>query len=63
MMVAYVDVLTAKRSEVVRELEDLRRQTTEIATRVATKEAQLRNLDDLLAMEKSASRTGVYVQR
>src|SRR5438093_6679573 len=51
MAVAYVDVLKAKRADVVRELEELRRQSAELATRVTTKEAQLRNLDDLLALE------------
>lgn len=62
MAVAYVDVLTAKRSEVVRELEDLRRQSSEIAARVATREAQLRNLDELLAMESAARQTSVDLE-
>jgi HB1, ASXL, restriction endonuclease HTH domain len=47
----YVDVLRDKRAEVLAEIERLRAQASELAGRLAAKEGQLRNLDDLLALE------------
>lgn len=47
----YVDVLREKRLEVLADIEQLRGQAAEIAARIAAKEGQLRNLDDLLALE------------
>lgn len=51
MAVSYVDVLAAKRREVLREIEALREQINVLAARVSAKENQLRNLDDLISME------------
>lgn len=47
----YVDVLREKRREVLSDIEQLRAQASEIASRVAAKEGQLRNLEELLALE------------
>ncbi|MGH2406763.1 MAG: hypothetical protein ACRDF7_01625 [Candidatus Limnocylindrales bacterium] len=47
----YVDVLRSKRTEVLTEIENLRSTASEIANKLAAKEGQLRNLDDLLALE------------
>lgn len=47
----YVDVLRDKRAEVLAEIDGLRTQASELAGRLAAKEGQLRNLDDLLALE------------
>jgi hypothetical protein len=47
----YVDVLRHKRSEVLGDIEGLRTQASELANRLAAKESQLRNLDDLLSLE------------
>lgn len=47
----YVDVLREKRLEVLAEIEGLRGQAAEIGARIGAKEGQLRNLDDLLAIE------------
>lgn len=47
----YVAVLKSKRTEVLAEIDTLRLQATEIAGRIAAKEGQLRNLDDLLNLE------------
>lgn len=47
----YVDVLRSKRSEVLTDIEGLRSAASEIANKLAAKEGQLRNLDDLLALE------------
>jgi hypothetical protein len=44
-------VLVSKRTEVLSEIDDLRRQAAEISGKLAIKESQLRNLDDLLAFE------------
>ncbi len=47
----YVDVLRDKRAEVLADIEGLRAQASELAGRLAAKEGQLRNLDDLLSLE------------
>ncbi len=47
----YVQVLRDKRQEVLAEIEALRTQATELGARLAAKEGQLRNLEDLLALE------------
>lgn len=47
----YVDVLRDKRAEVLADIEGLRAQASEVAGRLAAKEGQLRNLDDLLMLE------------
>lgn len=47
----YVDVLKEKRLEVLGEIERLRAEAIDIASRVAAKEGQLRNLEDLLSIE------------
>lgn len=48
---SYVDVLREKRLEVLANIEELRGQAADTAARIAAKEGQLRNLDDLLALE------------
>jgi hypothetical protein len=53
--VVYVDVLRDKRTEVLAEIEGLRTQASVLAGRLAAKEGQLRNLDDLLALETGNS--------
>ena len=50
----YVEVLREKRQSVVAEIETLRADAAAIATRIAMKESQLHNLDDLLALEGDA---------
>ena len=47
----YVEVLREKRREVLGDIERLREEVMELGTRIAAKEGQLRNLDDLLALE------------
>jgi hypothetical protein len=47
----YVDALREKRQAVWEELEELRAEQKRVAERVGVKEAQLRNLDELLSME------------
>ena len=47
----YVGVMRAKREAVWSELETLRSEQKRLADRVALKEVQLRNLDELLSME------------
>lgn len=47
----YVDTLNEKRQAVWDELEQMRAEQKRLAERVGIKEAQLRNLDELLAME------------
>lgn len=47
----YVAMLQAKRSEVAGEIESLRTEQRRLADTIATREAQLRNLDELLAIE------------
>jgi hypothetical protein len=49
--VQYVDALREKRQAVWEELEELRAEQKRVAERVGVKEAQLRNLDELLSME------------
>jgi hypothetical protein len=49
--VQYVDALREKRQAVWEELEALRAEQKRVAERVGVKEAQLRNLDELLSME------------
>jgi hypothetical protein len=49
--VSYTNALREKRLEVLGELDELRRQSAELALRISAKEGQLRNLDDLLAAE------------
>jgi hypothetical protein len=53
----YEQILTQKRSEVLDELETLRDQSVELASKIAVKESQLRNLDDLLALENGSATT------
>lgn len=48
----YVEVLQDKRREVLTDIDTLRAQASEISARLAAKEGQLRNLDDLLAIER-----------
>jgi hypothetical protein len=55
MPLSYVDILSQKRRDVLREIEDLRGQVAELAARISTRENQLRNLDDLLAIEAPSS--------
>jgi len=50
----YVEVLRSKRQTVLAEIEILRGEATSVATRISTKESQLHNLDDLLALEAGA---------
>lgn len=52
---SYEEVLKEKRAEVLAEIDGLRTQATELAGRIAAKEGQLRNLDDLLAIEAGAT--------
>lgn len=51
----YIEVLREKRLAVVAEIETLRAEATAIATRIATKESQLHNLEDLLSLESDAN--------
>lgn len=51
----YIDVLREKRREVLGDIERLRAEATELGTRIAAKDGQLRNLDDLLALEVGPS--------
>lgn len=51
MSVSYTNALREKRLEVLGELDELRKQSAELAHRINAKEGQLRNLDDLLAAE------------
>ena len=51
----YVDTLSAKRKLVAEELESVRGEVRRITELIGLKEAQLRNLDDLLALEGRAS--------
>lgn len=51
MPLTYVEVLRDKRQTVVAEIERLRAEAAAIANRIATKESQLHNLEDLLALE------------
>lgn len=53
----YIDVLREKRREVVAEIDGLRAEAAAVATRLTAKEGQLRNLDDLLALEGKSSET------
>jgi hypothetical protein len=49
---AYEDVLVAKRGEILTDIERLRSEASELAARLSVKEGQLRNIDDLLALER-----------
>jgi hypothetical protein len=51
MASSYVQTLRTKREEVLGEIRALRDQISEISTRVALKESQLKNLEDLLTLE------------
>lgn len=51
----FVTILEGKREEVAAELERLRQQMNRLAGDVSVKEAQLRNLDDLLAFEQGGA--------
>ncbi len=51
MSTEYVSTLEKKRAEVLSQIEDLRREAADITGRLSLKESQLRNLDDLLALE------------
>ena len=51
----YVTVLEHKRAEVARDLESLRQEVTRLSGEVAVREAQLRNLDDLLSFERGGA--------
>jgi hypothetical protein len=48
---SYRLALEEKRGEVLSELESLRREAAQLASQIALKENQLRNLNDLLALE------------
>lgn len=52
---AYIETLQRKRDEVLTEVRKLRDDLSAINTAIAGKENQLRNLDDLLALEGAAS--------
>lgn len=57
----FIDVLQDKRRQVVADIERLRTDSAAIATAISIKENQLRNIDDLLAIEKGTAepeRTG-----
>jgi hypothetical protein len=47
----FAKVAKERRNELVQELEGLRRELTELSTRLAIREGQLKNLDELLALE------------
>jgi hypothetical protein len=51
MAVSYLSILTAKRQEVVQEIDGIRQKMAELAVQVAVKEGQLKNLDDLISIE------------
>jgi hypothetical protein len=51
MDAAYETVLAQKRQEILVEIEESRKEAAEISVRIAMKEAQLKNIDDLLAIE------------
>ena len=52
MDTTYQQVLAAKRGEILAEIELLRREAGGLAFRLSLKEGQLKNIDDLLALEK-----------
>ncbi len=54
---AYVEALLAKRTEVQGEVERLRAEVADIAARLSSKEAQLRGISDLLALETPSVET------
>jgi hypothetical protein len=56
MTVNYSEVLRQKRSEVLREIEELRATLVQTSARIASKESQVRNLEDLLAIEQEPNR-------
>jgi hypothetical protein len=51
MSSSYVSALSAKRTEVLSAIERLREDAAQLAAQISLKENQLRNLDDLLAVE------------
>jgi len=55
MTATYVQTLRVKREEVLKEIRSLRDQMSEISGRVALKESQLKNLEDLLSLEGDAA--------
>ncbi len=53
---SYASALVAKRAEVLSEIEQLRQRAAELSSQLNLKENQLRNLDDLLALEDGRMR-------
>src|SRR3989442_118272 len=49
---SYESVLSTKREEILVNIERLRSEAAEITSRLAMREAQLKNIDDLLAIER-----------
>lgn len=58
VQLTFTEVLRDKRRDVIADIERLRAEAAEIASRVAAKEGQLRNLDDLLAIETGTTGVG-----
>lgn len=54
---AYIQTLQKKRDEVLAEIRKLRAELTTINAALGSKENQLRNLDDLLALEGAAAKS------
>lgn len=59
----YVTILQTKRADVANDLERLREEVRRASDAIAVKEAQLRNLDDLLALEGGGGPTLVVEER
>jgi hypothetical protein len=51
----FIEVLQDKRRQVVADIERLRTESVSIAAALGTKESQLRNIDDLLAIEHTGA--------
>lgn len=49
---SYAEILRRKRTAVVAEIEELRLRLGQVTSQIATKEGQLRNLEELLALEE-----------
>jgi hypothetical protein len=52
---SFVTVLKERRDQLMADIEALRAQTSELAGRITTKESQLRNINDLLAIEDGST--------
>lgn len=55
--IQFVKVLGERKQALVAELGDLRRELTDLTTRIGVREGQLRNLDELLALESTGPET------